>query len=68
MAFGFIARPLGGILFGHFGYRVGGAFAPTILLTEYAISWVSVYIAIALVLSLLSVIMLTETYKNSLTD
>ena len=57
------------------GYQIGailgGAFAPTIatiLWTEYAIIWVSVYIAIASVLSLLSVVMLTETYKNSLTD
>ncbi|MEX2469559.1 MAG: MFS transporter, partial [Pseudohongiellaceae bacterium] len=53
------------------GAIVGGAFAPTIatiLWTEYAIIWVSVYIAIASVLSLLSVVMLTETYKNSLSD
>ena len=57
------------------GYQVGailgGAFAPaiaTILWTEYAIVWVSVYIAIASVLTLLSVMMLTETYKTSLQD
>jgi len=57
------------------GYQVGailgGAFAPTIatiLWTEYAIVWVSVYIAIASLLSLISVVMLTETYKTSLHD
>lgn len=57
------------------GYQIGailgGAFAPTIatiLWTEYDIVWVSVYIAIASALSLLSVVMLTETYKTSLTD
>ena len=57
------------------GYQVGailgGAFAPTIatiLWTEYDIVWVSVYIAIASLLSLISVIMLTETYKTSLHD
>jgi MFS family permease len=55
------------------GYQVGailgGAFAPTIatiLWTEYAVVWVSVYIAVASVLSLLSVFMLTETYQTSL--
>lgn len=57
------------------GYQVGailgGAFAPTIatlLWREYDIIWVSVYIAIASALSLLSVVMLTETYKTSLHD
>ncbi len=53
------------------GAIVGGAFAPTIatiLWTEYAIIWVSVYIAIASALSLLSVVYLTETYKTSLHD
>jgi len=53
------------------GAILGGAFAPaiaTILWTEYAIVWVSVYIAIASVLTLLSVMMLTETYKTSLQD
>lgn len=57
------------------GYQVGailgGAFAPTIatiLWTEYAIVWVSVYIAIASLLSLISVVMLTETYKTNLHD
>jgi MFS family permease len=53
------------------GAIVGGAFAPTIatiLWTEYDIIWVSVYIAIASALSLLSVVYLTETYKTSLHD
>lgn len=57
------------------GYQIGailgGAFAPTIatiLWLEYDIFWVSVYIAIASVLSLISVLMLTETYKTSLHD
>lgn len=57
------------------GYQIGailgGAFAPgiaTILWTEYDIVWVSVYIAIASALSLIAVMMLTETYKTSLHD
>jgi MFS family permease len=53
------------------GAILGGAFAPTIatiLWTEYSIVWVSVYIAVASVLSLISVLMLTETYKTSLDD
>ena len=53
------------------GAILGGAFAPaiaTILWTEYAVDWVSVYIATASVLTLLSVMMLTETYKTSLQD
>jgi MFS family permease len=57
------------------GYQIGailgGAFAPTIatlLWKEYDIFWVSVYIALASMLSLLSVVMLTETYKSSLND
>ncbi|NQV71350.1 MAG: MHS family MFS transporter [Pseudohongiella sp.] len=57
------------------GYQVGailgGAFAPTIatiLWVQYDIVWVSVYIAIASVLSLISVMMLTETYKTNLHD
>lgn len=57
------------------GYQVGailgGAFAPTIatiLWTEYDIIWVSVYIAGASVLSLISVKLLTETYKTNLND
>ena len=53
------------------GAILGGAFAPTIatiLWSEYSIFWVSVYIAIASVLSLISVLMLTETYKTSLDE
>ncbi len=53
------------------GAILGGAFAPTIatiLWTEYSIFWVSVYIAIASALSLISVLMLTETYKTSLDE
>ena len=53
------------------GAILGGAFAPTIatiLWTEYSIVWVSVYIAIASFLSLISVLMLTETYKTSLDE
>lgn len=57
------------------GYQVGailgGAFAPTIatiLWTEYDIIWVSVYIAGASVLSLISVKLLTETYQTNLND
>jgi len=57
------------------GYQIGailgGAFAPTIatlLWREYDIIWVSVYIAIASGLSLLCVVLLTETYKSSLHD
>ena len=53
------------------GAIIGGAFAPTIatiLWTEYSIFWVSVYIAIASALSLISVLMLTETYKTSLDE
>ena len=36
--------------------------------TEYAVVWVSVYIAIASLLTLFSVMMLTETYKTDLHD
>mgnify|MGYP000200148959 CR=1 FL=1 len=53
------------------GAIVGGAFAPTIatiLWTEYDIIWVSVYIAFASLLSLLSVMLLTETFQTSLHD
>lgn len=53
------------------GAIVGGAFAPTIatiLWTEYDIIWVSVYIALASMLSLLSVVLLTETFQSSLHD
>tara|TARA_B100000427_G_scaffold60097_1_gene47311 strand:+ start:802 stop:2124 length:1323 start_codon:yes stop_codon:yes gene_type:complete len=51
------------------GAIVGGALAPTIavtLWTEYSIIWVSVYIAIASSLTILSVMMLNETYKSNL--
>ena len=57
------------------GYQVGailgGAFAPTIatiLWTEYDIVWVSAYIALASVLALISVMMLTETYQTNLNE
>jgi MFS family permease len=53
------------------GAIVGGAFAPTIaakLWVDYDIFWVSVYIAFASILSLLSVMMLTETYKSDLSN
>jgi MFS family permease len=57
------------------GYQVGailgGAFAPTIatlLWVEYDIFWVSVYIAGASLLSLLSVKLLGETYQVDLRD
>ncbi len=55
------------------GYQIGaimgGAFAPTIatiLWTEYAVVWVSVYIAIASLASLLCVWTLSETSGDSL--
>jgi MFS family permease len=57
------------------GYQIGailgGAFAPTIatiLWKEYDIFWVSVYIAITSLISLIAISMLTETYKTSLHD
>ena len=57
------------------GYQIGailgGAFAPTIatiLWTEYNIVWVSAYIALASVLALISVMMLTETYQTNLNE
>ena len=57
------------------GYQIGaiagGAFAPVIavkLWNEYGIIWVSIYIAIDSGLTLLSVMMLTETYKSILTE
>ena len=52
-----------------FGAIVGGAFAPTIavkLWTDFDIFWVSVYIAFAALLTLLSVMALTETYQSDL--
>jgi len=53
------------------GAIVGGAFATTIaakLWIDYDIFWVSAYIAFASILSLLSVMMLTETYKLDLSN
>jgi MFS family permease len=57
------------------GYQIGailgGAFAPSIaalLWMDYDIIWVSVYIAVASLLSLISVYMLTETYQSDLSD
>ena len=54
-----------------FGAILGGAFAPTIaalLWNDFGIFWVSVYIAFASLLTLLSVMALTETYKTNLND
>ena len=54
-----------------FGAIVGGAFAPTIavkLWTDFDIVWVSVYIAFAAFLTLISVMALTETYQSNLDD
>jgi MFS family permease len=54
-----------------FGAIVGGAFAPTIavkLWTEFDIIWVSAYIALASLLTLLSVMALTETYQSDLNN
>ena len=57
------------------GYQIGailgGAFAPSIaalLWTDYDVIWVSAYIAAASLLSLISVYMLTETYRSNLSD
>ena len=52
-----------------FGAILGGAFAPTIaalLWNDYGIIWVSVYIAFASLLTLISVLCLTETYQSDL--
>ncbi len=54
-----------------FGAIVGGAFAPSIaafLWTEYDVFWVSVYIAIASLITLFSVMALTETYNSNLNE
>ena len=54
-----------------FGAIVGGAFAPTIavkLWSDFDIFWVSVYIAFASMLTLVSVMLLTETYKSNLDE
>ena len=51
------------------GAILGGAFAPTIatmLWTDFDIFWVSVYIAFASFLTLISVMALTETYDKDL--
>ena len=51
------------------GAIIGGSFAPTIatlLWKNYDIFWVSVYIALASLASLLSVYFLTETYQKDL--
>ena len=53
------------------GAIVGGSFAPiiaTLLWKNYDIFWVSVYIAFASILSLISVYMLTETFQKDLSD
>ena len=53
------------------GAIIGGAFAPTIaakLWTDFDIFWVSVYIAIASILTLISVMSLTETYRTNLSE
>ena len=50
---------------------MGGAFAPTIavkLWSDFDIFWVSVYIAFAAFLTLISVMALTETYQSNLDD
>ena len=52
-----------------FGAIIGGAFAPTIavkLWTEFDIFWVSVYMSFSALLTLLSVMALTETYQSDL--
>ena len=52
-----------------FGAIIGGAFAPTIavkLWTEFDIFWVSVYMSFSALLTLLSVMALTETFQSDL--
>ena len=54
-----------------FGAILGGAFAPTIaafLWNNFGIFWVSVYISFASLLTLISVMALTETYKTNLNN
>ena len=54
-----------------FGAIIGGAFAPTIavkLWTEFDIFWVSVYMAFSALLTLLSVMALTETFQSDLNN
>ena len=53
------------------GASVGGACAPPVavkLWTEFDIVWVSAYIAFASMLTLISVMLLTETYKSNLDE
>ena len=53
------------------GAIVGGAFAPaiaTFLRAEYSVFWVAVYMALASILTIISVASLSETYKTSLTE
>ena len=53
------------------GAIIGGSFAPTIatlLWKNYDIFWVSVYIALASLVSLISVYFLTETYQRDLNE
>ncbi len=53
------------------GAILGGGFAPTIAIVlwkEYSINWVSIYILIASVLSLISIMMLSETYQSNLNE
>ncbi len=52
-----------------FGAIIGGAFAPTIavkLWIEFDIFWVSVYMSFSALLTLLSVMALTETFQSDL--
>ena len=52
-----------------FGAILGGAFAPTIaalLWNDFGIIWVSFYITFASLLTLISVLFLTETYQSDL--
>ena len=54
-----------------FGAILGGAFAPTIaafLWNNYGIVWVSVYISFASLLTLFSVMALTETFETNLNE
>ena len=54
-----------------FGAIIGGAFAPTIavkLWTELDIFWVSVYMSCSALVTLLSVMALTETYQTDLNE
>ena len=54
-----------------FGAIIGGAFAPTIavkLWTEFDIFWVSVYMSFSALLTLLSVMALTETFQSDLNN